>query len=210
MKLTACLVSHQSLLILMLSSLTARRWVRFWHCDYLVVEERGRYHYENKPIQIYWHFYHQKNENFQIKNSDIFHISAQNIDCGYSLEPPRRILTEFYLIRSRVKIRSLLKYIKWNRKYNRHEAQHSSDPKRRKNEEKAMAHESTDAWTKDEEFQQCLNWFKSPMVFNPLTDRNRWICHSWFHLLHSFLFHPIVWLVLMFVLSYLTDITSLS
>ena len=32
----------------------------------------------------------QKNENFQIKNSDIFHISAQNIDCGYSLEPPRR------------------------------------------------------------------------------------------------------------------------
>ena len=31
-----------------------------------------------------------KNENFQIKNSDIFHISAQNIDCWYSLEPPRR------------------------------------------------------------------------------------------------------------------------
>ena len=32
----------------------------------------------------------QKNENFQIKYSDIFHISAQNINCGYSLEPPRR------------------------------------------------------------------------------------------------------------------------
>ena len=31
-----------------------------------------------------------KNESFQIKNSDIFHISAQNIDCGHSLEPPRR------------------------------------------------------------------------------------------------------------------------
>ena len=30
-----------------------------------------------------------KNENFPIKNSDIFHVSAQNIDCGYSLEPPR-------------------------------------------------------------------------------------------------------------------------
>ena len=25
-----------------------------------------------------------------MKNSDIFHISVQNIDCGYSLEPPRR------------------------------------------------------------------------------------------------------------------------
>ena len=31
-----------------------------------------------------------KLENFQIKIFDIFHISAQNIDCGYSLEPPRR------------------------------------------------------------------------------------------------------------------------
>ena len=26
---------------------------------------------------------------FRQKNSNIFHISAQNIDCGYSLEPPR-------------------------------------------------------------------------------------------------------------------------
>ena len=25
-----------------------------------------------------------------MKNSDIFQISAQNIDCGYSLEPPQR------------------------------------------------------------------------------------------------------------------------
>ena len=30
----------------------------------------------------------QKNENFQIKNTDVFHTSAQNIDCGYSLELP--------------------------------------------------------------------------------------------------------------------------
>ena len=28
----------------------------------------------------------QKHENFQIKNSDIFSISAQNTDCGYSFE----------------------------------------------------------------------------------------------------------------------------
>ena len=31
-----------------------------------------------------------KNEKCQIKNSYNFHISAQNIDCGYSLEPPRQ------------------------------------------------------------------------------------------------------------------------
>ena len=30
-----------------------------------------------------------KIENFQIKNSDICHISVQNIEYGYSLEPPR-------------------------------------------------------------------------------------------------------------------------
>ena len=32
----------------------------------------------------------KKKWKFSDKNSDIFHISAQNIDCGYSLEPPRR------------------------------------------------------------------------------------------------------------------------
>ena len=25
------------------------------------------------------------------KKSDIFHMFAQNIDCGYALEPPRRL-----------------------------------------------------------------------------------------------------------------------
>ena len=45
-------------------------------------------HYENRPIQIYWKFYHKKRK-FSVKNSDIFVISAQNIDCGYLLEPPQ-------------------------------------------------------------------------------------------------------------------------
>ena len=31
-----------------------------------------------------------KIENFQLKNLDIFLIFAQNIDCGYTLEPPRQ------------------------------------------------------------------------------------------------------------------------
>ena len=31
-----------------------------------------------------------KIENFHMKNSGSFHISAQNIDCGYLLEPPQR------------------------------------------------------------------------------------------------------------------------
>ena len=47
-------------------------------------------HYENKPIQIYWKFYYQKNENFQIKILMFFFFLLKNTDCGYSLEPPRR------------------------------------------------------------------------------------------------------------------------
>ena len=47
-------------------------------------------HYENTPFQIYRKFNLHKLKFFTYKNSDIFHISAQNIDCGYSLEPPRR------------------------------------------------------------------------------------------------------------------------
>ena len=47
-------------------------------------------HYENTPIQIYRKFRLQKLKIFAYKNTDIFHISALNIDCWYSLEPPRR------------------------------------------------------------------------------------------------------------------------
>ena len=40
------------------------------------------FHYENTPIQVYWKYHLQKAENFEMKTSDIFRISAQNIDCG--------------------------------------------------------------------------------------------------------------------------------
>ena len=49
----------------------------------------GLIHYENMPFQIYRKFHLQKLK-ISDKNSDIFHISAQNIDFGYLLEPPRR------------------------------------------------------------------------------------------------------------------------
>ena len=48
-------------------------------------------HYENTPILIYIENFTSKNQKrSDKKNSDVFHISAQNIDCGYSLEPPQR------------------------------------------------------------------------------------------------------------------------
>ena len=54
--------------------------------------------YENTLIQIimktrlfkYIEKFTSKNWKFSDINTDIFHISAPNIDCGYSLEPPRR------------------------------------------------------------------------------------------------------------------------
>ena len=42
------------------------------------------------PIQIYRNFHLQKLKISDKKITDIFHISAQYTDCGYSLEPPRR------------------------------------------------------------------------------------------------------------------------
>ena len=42
------------------------------------------------PIQTYWNFTIKKWNFSDKKKSDFFHIPAQNIDCEYSLEPPRR------------------------------------------------------------------------------------------------------------------------
>ena len=39
---------------------------------------------------IHSNFFRSKIDNFQRKIFDIFLIFAQNIDCGYTLEPPRR------------------------------------------------------------------------------------------------------------------------
>ena len=49
-----------------------------------------RFHGYSGPVTHNVKILQPKPEKFQIKNSDIFHISAQNIDCGYLLEPPRR------------------------------------------------------------------------------------------------------------------------
>ena len=48
-------------------------------------------HYENTRIQIYRKLHLQKKiENFQIKTLIFSIFLLKNIDCGYSLEPPRR------------------------------------------------------------------------------------------------------------------------
>ena len=49
----------------------------------------GKYITKTRLFKYTETFITQKIENFQIKNSDIVLVSAQNIDCGYSLKPPR-------------------------------------------------------------------------------------------------------------------------
>ena len=56
--------------------------------------------YVCKPIPL-------KVENFQLKNFDIFLIFVQNIDCGYTLEPPRQVLTSIHNLCFGAKIRQL-------------------------------------------------------------------------------------------------------
>ena len=47
-------------------------------------------HYANMSVQYTAIFHGCKNDNFQMKIFGIFLIFAQNIDCGYTLEPPQR------------------------------------------------------------------------------------------------------------------------
>ena len=53
-------------------------------------------------------FTEERNVNFQIKNSNIFLIFAQNIDCGYTLEPRGYTLTSTHNLCFRVKIRKIM------------------------------------------------------------------------------------------------------
>ena len=53
-------------------------------------QKKNHTHYENMPIQIRENFSSKNKKKIRKKNSDIFYISAQNIDCGYLLELHQR------------------------------------------------------------------------------------------------------------------------
>ena len=52
------------------------------------VQHKPGCHYANTPMQYTAIFHGFKNVNFQMKKFNIFLTFAQNIDCGYTLEPP--------------------------------------------------------------------------------------------------------------------------
>ena len=51
--------------------------------------EHHNVHYANTPMQYTAIVHGCKNVHFQMKILDIFLVFAQNIDCGYTLEPPQ-------------------------------------------------------------------------------------------------------------------------
>ena len=61
-----------------------------WYMQFKVQLVSFLLHYENTSIQIYRKISSPKTENFQIKITDIFLVSAQNRDCWYSSETPQR------------------------------------------------------------------------------------------------------------------------
>ena len=54
-----------------------------WICAFCVVIAKTR-------LFKYIEKFTTEKSKFSDKKSDMFHISAQNINCGYPLEPPRR------------------------------------------------------------------------------------------------------------------------
>ena len=65
-------------------------------------------HYENLPMQHTDIFSQLKIENFHEKSFDNFHSFAQNIDCGYTLEPPSEaVLTSTHNLCFGSKIRKI-------------------------------------------------------------------------------------------------------
>ena len=67
-------------------------------CQHATRESKVK-HYENTSIQIYRKF-HLQNWKCSDKKT---HISAQNIDCGYTLEPPRVLRVPTINVLSRYK-----------------------------------------------------------------------------------------------------------
>ena len=57
----------------------------FFHIDLLYLQPLRKHAHV-----IYGKCFDGENEKIHWKNFDIFLIFAQNIDCGYTLEPPRR------------------------------------------------------------------------------------------------------------------------
>ena len=51
--------------------------------------DRNRSHYANTPMQYTAILHGCKNVHFQMNLFNIFIIFAQNISCGYTLEPPQ-------------------------------------------------------------------------------------------------------------------------
>ena len=75
--------------LLMVDPFLERDWFAGRQTSHLITKTR-RFKYIEHFTSSNWKFSEKK-------NSDIFYVSSQNIDCGYSLEPPQRGGSNEYL-----------------------------------------------------------------------------------------------------------------
>ena len=68
--------------VVILEELLAGKDAILMWCNYFFITKTCLFKYTKPPKK--------KRKISDKKNSDIFHVSAQNIDCGYSLEQPHR------------------------------------------------------------------------------------------------------------------------
>ena len=80
--IAAALYSHKGLLLIFILPFSSLDIYILSLCKLLITKTRLFKYIEN--------FTSKNLKKKSDKNPDIFYISAQNIDCGYSLEPPRR------------------------------------------------------------------------------------------------------------------------
>ena len=82
----------------------ARSLPRYWDCDGKTDDGQLLPYMDyitKQKCNILQFFTAVKKDNFQMKNVDFFLHFAQNVDCGYTLEPPP----------SRKQVREILQYI---------------------------------------------------------------------------------------------------
>ena len=87
---TQCIYCNMSLNILLHGSQTLSLSFNSNSAIFAAVHNSIQYYITITRLFKYTENFTTKKGKFSDKNSDILHISAQNIDCGYSLEPPRR------------------------------------------------------------------------------------------------------------------------
>ena len=83
------LTKHKAGFLMTQLEVTKMLLATFWRPLKPLHNQNQSWHYANMSVQYSAIFHGCENDNFHVKIFDIFLFFAQNIDCGYTLEPPQ-------------------------------------------------------------------------------------------------------------------------